>query len=85
MKAMKDAFKALKEAQQEAFRADERARHMQEEKARREQKRQMDLRRSAFKDEFKHVYQDGKPGISIVQYTIDSMEISSTLLSYLFK
>lgn len=63
---MKLAFEDLKKAQQEAFKADERARDMHEEKARREQKRQMDLRRSAFVDTFKHVYENGKPGVSIV-------------------
>jgi len=73
---MKDAFAALKIAQQEAFAADERAREMQEAKAEREQKRQMDLRRSAFVDKFKHVFENGMPGVSIVEYTIDSMEIS---------
>jgi len=44
----------------------------------------MDLRRSAFNDKFKHVWDDGQPGIAIVQYTIDSMERSSQMLSYLF-
>lgn len=34
---MKDAFESLKKAQQESFKADEKARDMQEEKARREQ------------------------------------------------
>lgn len=44
----------------------------------------MNLRRSAFNDKFKHVWDDGLPGISIVQYTIDSMERSDQMLSYLF-
>lgn len=63
---MKAAFEALKAAQQKAFKADEIARDMQERKARESQKRQMTLRRTAFTDKFKHVWEDGIPGISLV-------------------
>ena len=83
--AMKASFEALKTAQQKAFNANQIARDMQEEQARLNQERQMKLRRAAFNDKFKHVWDDGQPGISIVQYTIDSMERSSQMLSYLFE
>jgi hypothetical protein len=81
---MKAAFEALKKAQQEAFAADELVRKMQEKKARITQKRQMNLRKSAFNDKFKHVWEDGLPGIAIVEYTIDSMERADHVLSNLF-
>jgi hypothetical protein len=42
------------------------SREMQQEKQAREHRLQMDLRRSAFKDRYKHVYQNGMTGVSIV-------------------
>lgn len=80
-----DAFKKSQEAQKLAHEAAEQARKELEAKQIAEHARMMAERRSKFESSFRNVWSTGPTGVSLVQFTSETIEGAESLVTALFR